>query len=105
MLLDFLIDAFLEEYFDQRLVGYVALVRHGAQFIQHHAREAQRDRLCGWLQLGQDNLLGDIPIQIVGGVVRCPERAFFILALKGRNLIGFLLHISLLPSHSYRAPK
>ena len=88
MLLDFLFDAFLEEYFDQRLVGYIALVRHRAQFVQHHAREAQRDRLRGWLQLMSS---------IRGKDERCIEEDLLTLAINYLVEIPVLVTIPFVP--------
>ncbi len=93
----FLVHAFAQEDLDQGLVGYVALVGHLAQFVQHGLGQAQGDGPRGGFQLGKNGATGLAPVQVIGRVVGRPELALLVFVLEFRNSLAHIV-FSLLPT-------
>lgn len=95
----------LQPYLDQRLIRHVARIGRGLDGVEQVLRQPQRDGVGRGFQVGQDDVLGFRPIDIVRAVVGFPERAFLGLRGEGRNGFKALGHRCFAPSGACRARK
>src|SRR5690606_23490963 len=95
----------LKPNLDQGLVGNISCIRSGLDRVEQMLRQTKRDRPGGRLEVGQDDVPGLGPVEVLGGVVLFPEGALFLFGLEFRKRFGMLVHKWFFPCGAWPAPR